>query len=420
MPLRECHRLRKGRRRATNRNHRLQTCLRKHGRRPARMAVIRSLRARALSRRWVRVVVIATALVAAVVAASFVVPARWAAQVLPGDSVVDSEAVAYRPGQSSSIVDRITTEGISVFEPQGDILLTTVSIDTDLTVVEWIESSLRDSIELRSRESVFGDRSPAEQREHNQELMQDSKEAAVVVALEHLGVDAVDATGVAFAATVTDGPADGVLRVGEVIVALDARPVTTLRSLLDLLASRPPGTEAVLTLEHSETLDRRDARIVLGPHPDEGNEGGFIGVSRVWERIEHNPLPFDVGIASGSVGGPSAGLAFALGVLDVLTPGELTGGRRIAVTGTIGLDGSVGDVGGVTQKSYAARSAGAELFIVPAAQQEQALTGSGTMQVAGVASLTDALEALAAFGGEVNDLALQGYPPAPASGSPGL
>lgn len=349
---------------------------------------------------------LATVVVALSVAAAFVVPAQWAGWVVPGDSVVDSDAVAFRPGKATTTVDRVDADGVELFEPEGSILLTTVSIDSDLTVVEWIESSLSDSIELRSRWSVFGVRTPSEQRSHNLQLMENSKDGAVIVALEHLGVNAVDVTGVAFGATVADGPVDGLMQRGEVIVAIDAEPVTTVASLLELLSTRPPGTAILVTVEHAETLERRDVEVTLAVHPDSGGDQGFLGVSRIQERIERRSLPFNIEIASGSVGGPSAGLAFTLTVLDLLTPGELTGGRRVAVTGSILLDGSVGNVGGVVQKAFAARSAGAELFIVPEDMAEDARVGAGDMPVVGVASLDEALAALASYGGQVNDLAL--------------
>ena len=350
--------------------------------------------------------VVVTVVTAATLATLFLVPAQWAGWVVPGHSVVDIDAVAFRPGQASPTAGSVVTDGIAVFEPGGEILLTTVAIDDDLTVIEWIESSFRDSIELRSRWSVYGVRTTAEQRQHNLRLMEESKRAAVAVALEYLGVNAVDTTGVAFGSTVEGGPADGILRRGEVIVAVDGEPVTTLSSLLELLSARSPGTVAAVTVEDSETGELRDAAITLGPHPDEGNDGGFIGISRVGERIEHMQLPFEVSISSGSVGGPSAGLAFTLSVMDLLTPGDLTGRKQVAVTGTIRLDGSVGDVGGVIQKAAAARRAGADLFIVPAASAEVARTSSGEMPVVGVATLEDALDALAAHGGQVTDLAL--------------
>ncbi|MGH9163958.1 MAG: S16 family serine protease, partial [Acidimicrobiales bacterium] len=112
-------------------------------------------------------------------------------------------------------------------------------------------------------------------------------------------------------------------------------------------------------------------------------------------------LPFAVHIDSGAIGGPSAGLAFTLGLLDALTAGELTGGRRVAVTGTIELDGGVGDVGGVAQKTAAVRRAGAEYFLVPPAEFDEAVAhAGGQLQVRRVASLDEALDALAKLGGD--------------------
>ena len=341
-----------------------------------------------------------TAMVLVVVAsaASFFVPARWAGTLLPGDSVVDSDAVAFRPGAAIATSGRVEAEGIEVFDPAGEILLLTVSIDSDVTVLDWIRSSVDDSIELRSRESVYGDRSSHEQRDHNRYLMDSSKDTATIVALEHLGVHAADFTGVLFLEAVEGGPADGLLEGTDVILSIDGDPVTTVESLRTVLADREPGTTVTITVENFETHERRDVEITLGSHPDSG--GAFIGVSGVTERVERSPLPFEIDISSGNVGGPSAGLAFTLIVLDVLTPGELTGGKRVAVTGSIGLDGSVGDVGGVAQKSVAARDAGAEMIIVPQDRVDEALLGAGQVPVVGVDNLDDALQALAAHGGD--------------------
>ena len=193
--------------------------------------------------------------------------------------------------------------------------------------------------------------------------MDSSKDIATIVALERLGVHAADFTGVLFFEAVPGGPADGLLEPTDVILSIDGEPVTTVDSLRAVLAELEPGAVAVVTVEDSETSELRDVEITLGTHPDGG--GPYIGVSGVTERVSRSPLPFEIDISSGAVGGPSAGLAFTLVVLDVLSQGELTGGQRVAVTGSIRLDGSVGDVGGVAQKAVAARDAGAELIIVP-------------------------------------------------------
>ena len=340
---------------------------------------------------------IVTVLVA-VGAGLYFVPAQWAGRLLPGDSLVDDDAVAFLPGTAIATSGRIEAEGIDVFDPDGEILLLTVAIDSDLTVLDWVRSTMDDAIELRSRESVYGDRSDTEQRRHNRHLMNSSKDAATIVALEHLGVDAADFTGVLFLETVSGGPADGLLEVADVILAIDGESVTTVASLRAVLSELEPGQTVAVTVENSDTGERRDVELTLGTHPDNG--GPFIGLSGISERVERSPLPFEVDITLGAVGGPSAGLAFTLIMLDVLTPGELTGGKRVAVTGSIRLDGSVGDVGGVAQKAVTARDAGAQMIIVPEASVDEALAGAGDVPVVGVATLDDALQALEGAGGQ--------------------
>lgn len=355
--------------------------------------------ARRRKRLGLAVVLVCLAVLAvAAVVAGFFVPAQWVGRLLPGHSVVDDEAVAFLPGSALTTSDRVEAEGIDVFEPGGEILLLTVAIDSSLSVVDWIRSSVDDTIELRTRESVYGDRTNTEQRDHNRHLMDSSKDIATIVALEWLGVSAAEFTGVWFIESVAGGPADGLLEATDVILEVDGWPVTTVDSLRAVLADLEPGDRVTLTVENAETQQRRDVEITLGAHPDGG--GAYIGVSGVAERLERSPLPFEIDISPGAVGGPSAGLAFTLVVIDVLTPGELTGGKRVAVTGSIRLDGSVGDVGGVAQKAVSARAAGAEMIIVPAALADEARSAAGDMPVVGVTSLDEALEALSASGGD--------------------
>lgn len=360
-------------------------------------------------RRWRnRIIGTLVIVVTGVAVLGFFVPAQWVGRVLPGNSIVDEGVVAFRPGSARVVVDGVEVSGTETFTPDGEILFTTVSIDDSVSVWEWVEANMNDTIELRTRESVFGDRSTEENRERNLQLMQVSKDAAVLVALDHLGIEVFETSGIGFAETVPGAPADGLLLVGDVIVAIDGEPVLDLEALRDALAAKAPGDEVVITVEDFETLERREVLLVLGVHPD--NDGGFIGISGVQERFVEVPLPFDVDIDSGKIGGPSAGLAFTLTILDLLTPGELTGGRDVAVTGTISFDGSVGNVGGVAQKAVAARSEGAELFIVPEVAADLARTTAGSMPVIGVSSLEDALEALEDFGGQTSELALPGDP----------
>ena len=343
---------------------------------------------------------------ATAVAAVLLVPAQWVGRAIPGHMIVDDGAVAFKPGGANTTIDRLKISGLEFFEPTGTILFTTVSIDDELTVAEWVQSWLSEGIELHTRESVFGDRTSKEQREYNLDLMAASVDTAVLVALDHLGIEMFDATGLSFDSTVEGAPADGTLDSGWVIVAVDGIPITSLNSLQDLLAGREPGTAAILTVEVDGTAQRRDVPITLGAHPD--GDGGFIGIRGVRERLVRRQLPFDVDIESGAFSGPSAGLAFTLAIIDALTPGELTGGGTVAVTGTIAVDGSVGSVGGILQKAAAANRAGADLFIVPSWSGPEAVAGAGDTAVVGVASLAEALAALVAYGGDAVE---PGLPP---------
>jgi PDZ domain-containing protein len=149
---------------------------------------------------------------------------------------------------------------------------------------------------------------------------------------------------------------------------------------------------------------------VLGARTGDPSKG-FLGVSTFTRDLSFN-FPVQVSIDSGRVGGPSAGLAFTLGILDVMTPGSLTGGLRISSTGTMSLDGSVGPVGGVHQKVMASRRAGIDLMFVPASEIEEARRFAGDLRVEPVETLDQALEILTTLGGGNAVL-----PPAGGSGS---
>ena len=355
-------------------------------------------------RRWLRRILLALLTVFALLGASFLVSAKTLGQVIPGRALIDEGAAVTKPGTARSVGDRVEIKGPLRYRPDGEFLFTTVAVDLDVSVFDWLESEVNGDFELQPLEHILGDRTPQENRTRNREMMSRSKGDAITAALEYLGVP-VKETGVGFNVVVDDGPADGLLTVDDVIIAVDSVEISSLQSLRAELARKTPGETGVVTVENEETLQVRDVSIVWGTHP-QGRGGGYVGIGEIVPRIEEVSLGIDIEIDTGSTGGPSAGLAFALTIIDWLTEGELTGNQRIAVTGQIFVGGLVGNVGGVGQKAIAARSAGAVAFIVPTDSVAEAQAQAGDMRVFGASTLDEAIEALAELGGDTNDLHL--------------
>ena len=148
-----------------------------------------------------------------------------------------------------------------------------------------------------------------------------------------------------------------------------------------------------ITLSGIRNDEPFEATLILGAHPD--LEGApMVGV--VFDTVNLSlDLPVDVQVDSQNIGGPSAGLTYALTVIDLLTADDLTKGHVIAATGTIRFDGTVGAIGGVRQKVYAARAIGAEIVFVPTNNYDDALTAAGDeIEIVSVATLQDALDRL--------------------------
>jgi PDZ domain-containing protein len=241
--------------------------------------------------------------------------------------------------------------------------------------------------------------------------MTQSKSTAELVALQYLGYDVFDTTGAGIKSVVDGSPAQGLLNAGDTIVAINGTAVTSATGATSLLRTTTPGQSVTLRVE-SDKGETRDETIVLGTRPD-GETHGYVGVGLEDRIHQKDPLPIEMSIDSGRVGGDSAGLAFTLSIIDELTPGELTGGHRIAVTGTMQTDGTVGPIGGVRQKVAAARKAKAELMLVPVENYDEAIAKAGTsIKVLAVKDLAAALAALTDFGGNADQLALGSNPPA--------
>jgi PDZ domain-containing protein len=235
--------------------------------------------------------------------------------------------------------------------------------------------------------------------------MDTSKLVAVAVALRHLGHEVTIRTSGTVVREIIEGsPAEEVLEVDDVIVAVDGQPVDQPDVIGAMLQGGGPGGTHLLTVERpAGSSTRVDVSLQTIAAPDDPDRA-VIGIAPE-DRIVGFDFPIDVTIDSGTVGGPSAGLAFTLAVLDVLTPGELTGGHRVAVTGTMSLDGTVGPVGGGAQKAITVRDAGYEVFLVPSDELKEVEAAiGGDLRVVAVDTLTEALDALDSLGGNARSL----------------
>jgi PDZ domain-containing protein len=229
--------------------------------------------------------------------------------------------------------------------------------------------------------------------------MDTSKQDAIRVALLELGYEVpVTIDGVVVVGVQEGSAGEGLVETGQTVVAIDGEPLDDIDDVSRIMGPKAPGDTVVLSVEPPERGDVTQVPVVLGASPDDPARG-LIGIS-LEPRNPAYAFPIDVDIDSGNVGGPSAGLAFTLAVLDVLTPGELTGGLDVAVTGTIDGAGNVGDVGGVRQKTAAAIDEGYDVFLVPSGEFQEARERAGdALEVIAVDTLRDALDALASLGG---------------------
>jgi len=281
----------------------------------------------------------------------------------------------------------------------------------------WLDSD----VEVLNEQDALGGRDRDENREINRQLMTNAKDVAAAVALNALGYDVeLVGTGAVVVGVEAGTPADGELEPGDTVVSVDGIPVATSRELTAVLGTRAPGDEVVLGVQShaggmvapadqvgAPALPTADVVVTLEPRPGEP-ASGYLGV-RTATRDGAYDLPFAVDIDSGNVIGPSAGLAFTLAIIDMLTPGNLTGGLTVAVTGTIAPNGDVGRVGGVPQKAAAAIAAGATVYLVPVDEADEARQRAGDrLDVYAVANLSEALDVLAMLSGDssVRDIAV--------------
>jgi PDZ domain-containing protein len=293
----------------------------------------------------------------------------------------------------------VSVEGTRTYDVGGHLYLTTVGVipgdcDEQPTLLQALRAWFADDKAVQPHQVICPPgETPTQVQRHNEQDMSQSQRDAITAALLQLGFKPTSEQ-VVVGDVQSDVPAAKVLQAGDAIVAVNGEPVDGADELRDLVAAHPIDTTLTVTIERNgkerdvsvRTIDSLDPehRPIMGITPDLQASFGKVRVS--------------IGVDPEDVGGPSAGLAFSLGIIDRLTPGSLTGGRTVASTGTIDGFGHVGPIGGIQQKIYGALEVDATVFLAPAGDCVDAKeVAPDSLTLVKVDTLQTALDALAAI-----------------------
>ncbi|MFC5752549.1 PDZ domain-containing protein [Actinomadura rugatobispora] len=275
--------------------------------------------------------------------------------------------VALMPGPTSNTLGTnekgeplVRIEGRQTYDDKGHLNFTTVTyrggpgsrIDLFSALQGWLDGD----VAIVPEETIFPkNESQRQVDEENTRQMRDSQQSAEAAALHELGIKVPTQ---AIVDSVQKGlPADGKLRPGDEITAVDGTAVANVSAVTGLMAKRKIGDP--VTVAYKRGGKEEKTTLTTAAAPD--GKRAVVGIV----LSDQYRFPFKINISVGDVGGPSAGLMFSLAIVDKLTPGPLTGGTFIAGTGTITPQGQVGPIGGIQQKMIAARRAGATVFLTP-------------------------------------------------------
>ncbi|MCJ1713172.1 PDZ domain-containing protein [Curtobacterium sp. VKM Ac-2922] len=310
---------------------------------------------------WVLVVgAVVLAIVASVLPSPYVIE-------LPGPVFNTIGTQQQGTGKDAKQVELIQIDGRKTYPTSGALDMLTVSVEGTATQrPAWtsvIRALFTKSQAVVPASAIYPPGTTTEQvNQQDAADMTNSQQSAVAAAMIQQGIRVPTRLEVG---TVGQGTAaQGTIRKGDVITAFDGTSLTTdadATTLRDLVAKHGTTSPATVTITRDGTS--RDVQVT--PREQSGTPLLGVGV------VERYDFPFDVSIKLQDVGGPSAGMMFALGIIDEITPGELNGGKHVAGTGTITADGQVGPIGGIRQKLYGAKAAGATVFLAPASNCDE-------------------------------------------------
>lgn len=317
--------------------------------------------------------------------------------------------VTYKPGPTVNVLGDyngekvIQIKGHPVYDDGGALRMLTVyqsgpeqHLDLLTVFAGWVSPD----VALIPRGRVYGKKDTVTSvHQESAEQMTSSQDDATIAGLRAAGISV--GTEVVVRLVAEDGASAGILKPQDVILKVNGKAITTTDGLIAAVTALKPGSTAAVTIRRATTAadgeepatEVKTVTVKTRADPEDPKKA----------RINITPgtgpvFPFEVRISLGDgIGGPSAGMMFALTIYDLLTPGSLTGGKSVAGTGTIDADGVVGEIGGIGQKMVGAQRDGARLFLVPAENWAEAIGSSydkDKMKLACVHTIKDALTAI--------------------------
>ncbi len=300
-------------------------------------------------------------------------------------SRLDLNYYAIQPGTAQSVQQFITVPADRSHPVHHPVLLTDV-LEARVTALSYLFFKVQSDTDLYPVSSVVGPFPPSQLIAEGNLEMSQAEAAAKTAALTRLGYHVTaTAAGAVIFGTFSGTPAASSLQVGDVITAVDGTPVTSAEDLTHVLDHYHSGQRITLSVRLGGNGSPQPVRVTLRATRVDLGAGQHVTLNLGIEpedQVDYR-YPFPVAINVTDIGGPSAGLAMTLGVMDALTDGSITGGHTVAATGTIDADGDVGAVGGVPQKTVAVENAGATIFLVPKGDgnyQDSAVEGPARAQ----------------------------------------
>ena len=308
------------------------------------------------------------------------------------------------PGSALNLAPLVTIKGAKTYSNRGDVMLLFVRERDHVNLWSWLQAKLDPNIDLVKESLITGGASEEESNAAAVSDMTQSQVSAKAAALTALGYHLAPVPGLLVTAVLPSKPAGKLLRPDDQILAADGHVLERPSDLAPIVQRHAIGSRVALRIDRAGHVITIDVGVVANGSTPQDRKEHVIGVF----VLQTFRFPARINIDTSNISGPSAGLAMTLAIIDDLTPGDLTGGKRVAVTGTITPQGQVGEIGGLPQKAVAAKAAHAQIFIVPVCVHDpscdkdlktaKARVGSH-VDVEPVATLAQALAVLRKAGG---------------------